>query len=116
MALVTFIPPIAPTPGTKHAPKVKLWKAEFGDGYTQAAPAGLNHIAHEISLRWDALTDAQFSEIRQFFEDRGGYRPFWYQPRGFATPQRWTAETWSGADAAPWSFEVQLVQWFGAET
>jgi phage-related protein len=115
MALTTFTPPIAPAPGTKHAPKIKLLKAEFGDGYTQATPNGLNHIAYEISLRWDALTEAQFGTIRQFFEDRGGYRPFWYQPRGFATAQKWTAPAWSGVDAAPWSFEVKLVQWFGAE-
>ncbi len=67
MALTTFTPPIAPTLGTKHAPKVNLLKAEFGDGYSQAAPNGLNHTAHEISLRWGALTEAQFGTIRQFF-------------------------------------------------
>lgn len=115
MALVTFNPPIAPSPGTRHAPKISVNRADFGDGYTQTSPSGLNHIRHEITLRWDGLTGAQYLTIRDFFETQGGYRPFWYQPRGFSEPQKWTAPAWSGADASPWNFEATLEQWFGVE-
>ncbi|MDE4297083.1 phage tail protein [Phaeobacter gallaeciensis] len=115
MALTTFTPPIPPSPGTKHAPQVNVLKAEFGDGYTQAAPNGLNHIKRTIALRWDGLTEAQYDALDTFFNDRGGFRPFWYQPRGHATALKWVCEEWSGSDSAPWAFEAKLEQWFGAE-
>lgn len=115
MALVTFNPPVAPSPGTKHTPKINLAKSEFGDGYTQATPNGLNHVAYAIDLRWDALTQEQFTTIREFFEGQGGYRPFFFQPRGFDAVKKWTAPAWSGSDSTPWTFEVKLQEWFGAE-
>lgn len=116
MPLVTFTPSILPSPGTKRNPAVNLWEAEFGDGYTQAAPKGLNHIRNAIVLRWEGLTDAQFDELITFFEDRGGYRPFYYQPRGFSTVLKWTCKEWSGSDSAPWQFEAKLEQSFTNET
>jgi phage-related protein len=116
MPLVTFSPSIAPSPGTKINPKVNLFEAEFGDGYTQSAPNGLNHIKREITLTWTGLTEAQYQELDGFFFGRGGYRPFYYQPRGFSTPLKWTCKEWSGTDRTPWSFEAKLVEHFTTET
>ena len=93
---------------------MNILRAEFSNGYTSAAPNGLNHIRQTVSLRWDGLTKAQYLEILFFFEERGGHKPFSYQPRGFAEPHKWTAPEWSGSDSSPWVFEAQLVQWFGA--
>lgn len=42
MVLPTFIPPVGPSPGTSHKPTVNLWEAEFGDGYSQPTPKGIN--------------------------------------------------------------------------
>lgn len=116
MPLETFSPSIAPSPGTSHKPRVDVLAAEFGDGYSQAAPRGLNHIKQSISLRWDGLTDTQMVELRTFFEGRGGYRPFYYQPRGFATQLKWTCREWSISDAAPWRLEAKFEQSFTNET
>lgn len=115
MPLETFSPSIAPSPGTKTKPSVSLWKAEFGDGYTQAAPRGLNHIRDTISLRWDGITEAQALELRDFFESKGGYRPFYYQPRGRNAPMKWTCNDWSISDSAPWKFDAKLEQNFTNE-
>ena len=116
MPLVTFSPSIAPSPGTSHKPRVKLLVAEFGDGYSQAAPKGLNHIQQTVSLRWDGLTETQMAELKLFFEERGGYRPFYYQPRGFSAPLKWTCSTWNYSDAAPWRFEAMFEQSYTTET
>lgn len=116
MPLLTFSPSIAPSPGTSHKPQVNLLAAEFGDGYTQAAPNGLNHIRQVLSLRWDGLTETQMAELKTFFEDRGGYRPFYFQPRGFTSPLRWTCKEWSISDASPWRFEAKLEQNYTTET
>lgn len=115
MTLVTFSPSIAPSPGTSHKFKVNLFEAEFGDGYTQAMPRGLNHIRRTVSLRWDGLTEFQMAELISFFEGQGGYRPFWYQPRGFVAALKWTCREWSFSDSAPWRGEAELMECFTTE-
>lgn len=115
MPLVTFTPSIAPSPGTSHKPKITLNEAEFGDGYTQSSPKGLNHIRQIVSLRWDGLTETQIAELKSFFESRGGYRPFYFQPRGYATRLKWTCSDWSFSDSSPWTFSAELKQSFVTE-
>ena len=115
MAIATFNPPINPTPGTTFKPKVELWEAPFGDGYAQATPRGLNHVAETITLKWGGLTFAQMDSIRLFFETQKGMTPFYFTPRGRLQPVKWTCREWSYSDASPWTFEAQLVQWFGPE-
>lgn len=116
MPLTTFNPSIRPTSGSQFAPKVNVLKAEFGDGYTQGAPNGLNHIKETISLKWDGLTEAQLIELRTVFEERGGYQPFYYQPRGFSSPLKWICEKWGFSDSAPWRFDAKLEQHFTTES
>ncbi len=116
MAISTFAPPIAPSPGTAFKPKIAINQADFGDGYTQASAKGLNHIRENVDLRWDGLTEAQFVEIRTFFEEHGGYIPFLYQLRARAVPMSWTCAEWSGSDGWPWTFTCKLVQDFAAGT
>jgi phage-related protein len=94
MAIATFTPPRAPNVGTEDAPKVSLLKAEFGDGYTQATAAGINHIRRIISLEWEVLTPTQAKAMTDFFVAQGGYKPFWWTPSNEATPLKWTCEEW----------------------
>lgn len=101
MPLATFNPPMRPSPGTSHAPTISLRKAAFGDGYTQASPAGLNHIRRVVNFRWDFLTLAEANEIEAFLIQHGGFRPFLYTLNGEATPRKWTCDTWSLTDNHP---------------
>lgn len=93
MALTTFNPSVKPSPGTSIGYKPRLLKAEFGEGYTQTAQDGINHLDRDLSLRWEALTPAQADEINDFLSARGGSEPFWYQPRN-GVLMRWTCEEW----------------------
>lgn len=115
MPLVTFTPSIAPSPGTKLSPKIKLHSAEFGDGYTQDVPNGLNHIRESLSYKWDGLTEIQMREIRDFFRNLGGFRPFYFTPRGEDAPMKWTCKEWSVSDRTPWSLEAKFEQSFTNE-
>lgn len=115
MPLNTFAPSIAPSPGTKHSQTVNLNEAKFGDGYTQSSPQGINHIQKMMTLSWGGLTETQMIELNSFFEDRGGYRPFYFQPRGFPIPLKWTCKVWSISDASPWRFEAKLEQNYTTE-
>ncbi|WP_020185068.1 phage tail protein [Methylopila sp. 73B] len=94
MALATFTPPKAPSVGASAEPKIKLFEAEFGDGYTQRSAAGLNHIRESWELKFELLTAAESAAIRTFLQARGGVEAFLYTPPGEATPIRVTCKKW----------------------
>ena len=94
MTLPTFLPPMTPSVGSSQKPDVNLRRADFGDGYSQAAPAGLNHIREVASLRWDVLTRAEKDQLVAFLKERGGYQSFTYQLPTEATARRWTCDDW----------------------
>ena len=113
MALATFNPSIKPSPGTGIKLAIKLLEAEFGDGYSQTLPDGINHIKKTLSLKWDILDDAQVAEIFGFFTTQGGYIPFLYQPVGEAAPIKWRCKEWTrDRPAAGWTMSATLVQDF----
>jgi phage-related protein len=116
MSLTTFTPPIGPSPGTQSAVQLALNKAEFGDGYTQASPRGLNHIRHSVELSWAGVTPDQLATLRSFFEGRGGYQSFWYQPPGFTALRKWTCDTWASTSSTPSTFSATLVESFTNES
>ena len=112
MSMTTFSPPVAPSPGTSHKPTVNLWEAEFGDGYSQPTPKGLNHIRRTVSLSWNALVYEDMRAIVDFFEARGGNEPFLFKPYGEPTARKWTCKEWTFAAESPWTVSAQLVESF----
>jgi len=115
MPLNTFAPSIKPSPGGSSSPEINLRTAEFGDGYTQSAPSGLNYIREMIDLRWDGITYAQRQELDAFFKGQGGYIPFLYQPYGFDVVLRWTCKEWSSSTKVPFTYSAALVQDFSLD-
>lgn len=115
MALPTFTPVRPPRPGTAVKPEIKLWKTEFGDGYTQAAPAGLNHIRKTLTLNWDLLTPSEANAMTGFLTERGGYKPFYYTPSDDTDSIKWTCEDWEDKRADSGMREVSMTfkQCFG---
>lgn len=93
--MATFIPPIAPSPGTSEKTAAKLRTAEFGDGYTAASPDGLNHLRKELMLRWEKLLPDDAKYITDFLTARGGYQPFFYTPSDSSVAYGWTCVEWT---------------------
>lgn len=113
MSLPTFTPPVRPSPGTSHAPQVNIYEADFGDGYSQPTPKGINHIKQQVSLRWTALTTRQMEQIDAFFMRMGGTQPFYFDPFGTRQNLKWTCKEWSKTtDRGIWQFSAELVQSF----
>ncbi|TIX27745.1 phage tail protein [Mesorhizobium sp.] len=108
MTWQTFNPPVAPSPGTRNKPEIKLLKADFGDGYTQTSPDGLNHIRRTLSLNWECLLPWQKDQIVQFFEDHAGWEPFYYTPSNENQPVKWTCEDWDDTRASD-GFKVSAI-------
>lgn len=113
MALPVFNPSIRPSPGASFTPQVKVYEAEFGDGYSQPTPAGINNVRRTVDLRWDALTMDQMHEIDGFFTARRGAEPFWFQPFGMATSLKWICKEWASShEGGYFKLSAKLVQDF----
>lgn len=94
MANPTFTPPIAPSIETTRSIKPRVLMADFGDGYTQRAPDGLNAQMETITVAWSRLKPADAATIVAFLSARAGAEAFlWTAPRD-STPKLWIAESW----------------------
>jgi phage-related protein len=114
MALDTFVPPIAPSPGTKYNPTIRVKKAEFGDGYTAEMPDGSNHIQRKADLTWDSLLEAQADTIIAFLEAHCGGTAFYYALRD-GVVRRWKCDVFSRTWQTPNQVTATLEQYFGLE-
>jgi phage-related protein len=95
MALLSFYPPIDPSPSTGRKVEFKILEADFGEGYSQPTRDGVNHRRRTLTLTWDALTDEQAEEISGFLFDRGGDETFYYTPPRETKPVKWTCKDYS---------------------
>lgn len=116
MAIATFAPKPRPSPGSRVTNNVSLIEHRLGNGYALNAPTGLNHIAKQVALRWDALTLAQAGQIEGFLNDQGGYKPFWFTLNGETEPRKWTCKDWAVSDDTPATLTATLVECFSNVT
>lgn len=100
MTLPTFTPPVAPSPGTARRQEIALLKAPFGDGYSQTARDGINHVRKVYDVKWDVLTQGQAAAITAFLEARGGNEAFLYRLPFTPAVLKFTCEEWNQTDAA----------------
>lgn len=101
MPYPTFEPVVMPSPGSTKTPQIALNKSQFGDGYIQASPKGINHIRNSVSLKWNALTISEAASIEAFLRERGGYKPFYYSIYPDPTLRKWTCSEWSVSSSSP---------------
>ena len=116
MSLSTFAPPVAPSPqGTQKQVSGRVRRAEFGDGYSQRAPDGLNFVGRQVTLSWPALSAADSDTIEAFFiAQNSGATPFLYTLYNESTQYQWTVASWTKAyvDGDIVSLTATLVQEF----
>lgn len=118
MTLQTLTPPVKPSVGASAEPKIKLFEAEFGDGYTQRSAAGLNHIRETWELKFELLSATESASIRTFLQARGAVEAFLYTPPGEAAPVRVTCKKWKRTfdEADRQTITLTLEQDFGLAT
>ena len=111
MSLPTFRPAIEPSPGTSHKRTLNILEADFGDGYSQPTPNGINHIKRKVELAWGGLTYEQMEQIIDFFTRMEGTKPFYYRPFGSRHTLKWTCKQFSEtADEGVWKIQATLEQ------
>lgn len=77
----TWIPLVAP----QGAIKLRVKKAQFGDGYRQVVGDGINTKIQSWPFSWIG-TDAQMLAIMDFLDAHEGTQSFYFQPPGSAVP------------------------------
>jgi phage-related protein len=74
---------IGPSYPVERTSEPRVRRVQFGDGYTQETPDGINYKLWSWSLNWDALTEAETTEIDTFLSARNGLETFyWTDPLG----------------------------------
>lgn len=118
MPLETFTPVNAPNVGMAVAHEPRVLIAQFGDGYDQRIPDGINHQRRNWSLRWGPITPAAADYIENFLLARGAHQPFWWTPPRYLAPvkvrcPKWirTEEQWNAS-----SIEAGFVEVFDLDT
>ena len=110
-----FTPPVAPSPGTTFTPQVKVLEAEFGDGFSQPTPDGINNIRETVELKWDGLTECEMHAIYDFLTAHKGSQPFLYKPAGYRKPLAWTCKEWTrNLSEGVWKMTANLIQSFAS--
>ena len=86
----TFTPAVAPFAGSSNEVTYSVSRMQYGDGYSQRAPRGINAESEKVSLEWSSLTHAEADTIQAFFNARAGHESFTYTPPWTSTAKEWT--------------------------
>ena len=115
MTIPTFNPPINPSPGLTANPELRGLEADFGDGYTQPTPDGINHMRQVVELSWELLEADQMQEIRDFLEARKGVDSFRYTLPGEVIARTYRCPEWQvkALQADLYSISATFRQTFG---
>ena len=93
MALNTFSPPRLPTSqGVQR--QIRVLSTDFGDGYNQVSPDGINAEYRTLSLRWENLRPEQAAAITNFLSTQKSQPFLWRSPYDSATA-KWRCIQWN---------------------
>jgi phage-related protein len=106
---LTFVPPgdINASPGSAVTVKPRIRAAQFGDGYVQRTPDGINSMLASFSLEITNMTRAEALTVCNFFAQQGGYIPFWFKAPGDSANKKWICTEWTRADQGARAADVR---------
>lgn len=79
--MTTFTPPVEPSYGTSKDVVFRTLTNDFGDGYQQSTPDGINDKTDVWSVQWGNVTDADAMTLMNFFRSVGESTVFdWTTP------------------------------------
>jgi len=71
--------PSTPAPDQYDAStEISNWEADFGDGYSQRAPKGINNTKDSVPLNWTNLTKVEMIVLRDFCIAHSGGQTFYF--------------------------------------
>ena len=85
---------------TVRRERPRIISVQFGDGYEQRAPDGLNYKDHQQEIVWTNLRQEVAEHISMFFDNRRGTDTFRYRfpnPRGTEKENFYVCKEWEVA-------------------
>ena len=82
-----------PAPGFDKGKKPRVLGSEFGDGYMETVPDGVNTMMLQLDLSWRVLSFDAGDAMDTFFTAQEGRKFFWTMPRE-VTPRVWKCQEW----------------------
>lgn len=97
MPAAVFSPARVPTSVDRDV-ELRVLKNEFGDGYEQVVPDGINTVRESLSVKWSGLTSSEAESIESFFTSQAAASFTWTPPNRSAQ-KLWRCTEWSMADS-----------------
>ncbi|MES1927551.1 phage tail protein [Salinisphaera sp. T31B1] len=82
--------------GPGYQPSANVDEAQFGDGYEQTRPAGINWLRDNYTINYSLLTRAEFERLDAFIREHLSGKPFFWQPPWDSVERQWRCRSWSG--------------------
>jgi phage-related protein len=95
MALLIFDSPVSPSEPLQVETAARVLENEFGEGFKQRAPDGLNNLVRSAKPQWPRLSDQNADLIEAFLRGQLGAIPFLWLKPGDADYSQWICKTWS---------------------
>lgn len=97
--MATFPASFAISPVSTRNRHYKTLTAQFGDGYRQSVPDGINYVIDEWNITTVIFEQAERDDNVTFLDSVGSYSPITWQAPGDTTSKNWkiTPDGWSQA-------------------
>lgn len=82
-------PSIDPDRNSKKTVEHKIFRADFGDGYSQTAKDGINNVKRQWSLSFSGYPADLIDAITDFLDARGSNEAFYWTPPFEETQTLW---------------------------
>ncbi|MDO8985797.1 phage tail protein [Cypionkella sp.] len=82
-------PAIAPDTKSKRQRAARILQADFGDGYAQAGPDGINTTVENWDLSFENYPISDVTTLTAFLDAQASYKSFYWTPPNEATPKLW---------------------------
>lgn len=83
-----FTDPI-PSQSSSKTKKFRTLTAQFGDGYSESAPNGINYKIDMWNLSFEALDQTQYNTVTTFFDTQGSFSTFTWTAFGDSAAKTW---------------------------
>lgn len=79
----------APSQNSKKSRKFRTLSLQFGDGYKQDTPDGINYQIDTWDLVYENLDGATYSNVSAYFDSVGSFTTFTWTAPGDSTSKTW---------------------------
>ncbi len=93
---IETLPDIPPDYGLEPQVEFRVDTVNFGDGYKQRAPSGINSVSENWRVSWSLLNRDEYDQLYPFLLSRKGVTPFMWQAPWESAPRKYVCTQLSG--------------------